>query len=224
MKYFLILILIVFPSLVLAQIRIGILPTEFKGQGVPSQFKENIENTIYNTLTVPSQIEIISLKERDFKKKKVNVNYFLKSFIEIAKDKAKIELNLIEASSSKSFYSVKENISSSEISSKLVAHLEEIKKRLLSLETASSFSYSEEKPFLSKINPFSMISGFFSRIFSKKEEFDIKVPVPPPPPPPGYIAKPYSPPYYPYTQTTPKVSPEIPSDKKTSTPSPWQWF
>jgi hypothetical protein len=224
MKYFLILILIVFPSLVLAQIRIGILPTEFKGQGVPSQFKENIENTIYNTLTVPSQIEIISLKERDFKKKKVNVNYFLKSFIEIAKDKAKIELNLIEASSSKSFYSVKENISSSEISSKLVAHLEEIKKRLLSLETASSFSYSEEKPFLSKINPFSMISGFFSRIFSKKEEFDIKVPVPPPPPPPGYIAKPYSPPYYPYTQTTLKVSPEIPSDKKTSTPSPWQWF
>jgi hypothetical protein len=224
MKYFLILILIVFPSLVFAQIRIGILPTEFKGQGVPSQFKENIENTIYNTLTVPSQIEIISLKERDFKKKKVNVNYFLKSFIEIAKDKAKIELNLIEASSSKSFYSVKENISSSEISSKLVAHLEEIKKRLLSLETASSFSYSEEKPFLSKINPFSMISGFFSRIFSKKEEFDIKVPVPPPPPPPGYIAKPYSPPYYPYTQTTPKVSPEIPSDKKTSTPSPWQWF
>ena len=224
MKYFLILILIVFPSLVLAQIRIGILPTEFKGQGVPSQFKENIENTIYNTLTVPSQIEIISLKERDFKKKKVNVNYFLKSFIEIAKDRAKIELNLIEASSSKSFYSVKENISSSEISSKLVAHLEEIKKRLLSLETASSFSYSEEKPFLSKINPFSMISGFFSKIFSKKEEFDIKVPVPPPPPPPGYIAKPYSPPYYPYTQTTPKVSPEIPSDKKTSTPSPWQWF
>jgi len=224
MKYFLILILIVFPSLVLAQIRIGILPTEFKGQGVPSQFKENIENTIYNTLIVPSQIEIISLKERDFKKKKVNVNYFLKSFIEIAKDKAKIELNLIEASSSKSFYSVKENISSSEISSKLVAHLEEIKKRLLSLETASSFSYSEGKPFLSKINPFSMISGFFSRIFSKKEEFDIKVPVPPPPPPPGYFAKPYSPPYYPYTQTTPKVSPEIPSDKKTSTPSPWQWF
>jgi len=224
MKHFLILILIVFPSLVFAQIRIGILPTEFKGQGVPSQFKENIENAIYNTLTVPSQIEIISLKERDFKKKKVNVNYFLKSFIEIAKDKAKIELNLIEASSSKSFYSVKENISSSEISSKLVAHLEEIKKRLLSLETASSFSYSEEKPFLSKINPFSMISGFFSRIFSKKEEFDIKVPVPPPPPPPGYIAKPYSPPYYPYTQTTPKVSPEIPSDKKTSTPSPWQWF
>jgi len=224
MKYFLILILIVFPSLVFAQIRIGILPTEFKGQGVPSQFKENIENTIYNTLTVSSQIEIISLKERDFKKKKVNVNYFLKSFIEIVKDKAKIELNLIEASSSKSFYSAKENISSSEISSKLVAHLEEIKKRLLSLETASSFSYSEEKPFLSKINPFSMISGFFSRIFSKKEEFDIKVPVPPPPPPPGYIAKPYSPPYYPYTQTTPKVSPEIPSDKKTSTPSPWQWF
>jgi hypothetical protein len=224
MKYFLILILIVFPSLVFAQIRIGILPTEFKGQGVPSQFKENIENTIYNTLTVSSQIEIISLKERDLKKKKVNVNYFLKSFIEIVKDKAKIELNLIEASSSKSFYSAKENISSSEISSKLVAHLEEIKKRLLSLETASSFSYSEEKPFLSKINPFSMISGFFSRIFSKKEEFDIKVPVPPPPPPPGYIAKPYSPPYYPYTQTTPKVSPEIPSDKKTSTPSPWQWF
>jgi hypothetical protein len=224
MKFFLILILIVFPSLVFAQIRIGILSTEFKGQGVPSQFKENIENTIYNTLTVPSQIEIISLKERDLKKKKVNVNYFLKSFIEIAKDKAKIELNLIEASSSKSFYSVKENISSSEISSKLVAHLEEIKKRLLSLETVSSFSYSEEKPFLSKINPFSIISSFFSRIFSKKEEFDIKVPVPPPPPPPGYIAKPYSPPYYPYTQTTPKVSPEIPSDKKTSTPSPWQWF
>uniref|UniRef100_A0A7C4NRY5 Uncharacterized protein n=1 Tax=Thermodesulfobacterium geofontis TaxID=1295609 RepID=A0A7C4NRY5_9BACT len=224
MKYFLILILIVFPSLVLAQIRIGILPTEFKGRGVSFQFKENIENTIYNTLTVPSQIEIISLKERDFKKKKANVNYFLKSFIEIAKDKAKIELNLIEASSSKSFYSVKENINSSEISSKLVAHLEEIKKRLLSLETAPSFSYSEEKPFLSKINPFSMISVFLSRIFSKKEEFDIKVPVPPPPPPPGYIAKPYSPPYYPYTQTTPKVSPEIPSDKKTSSPSPWQWF
>jgi hypothetical protein len=224
MRYFLIFILIGFPSLVFAQIRIGILPIEFKGQGISSQFKENIENTIYSTLTVPSQIESIILKEEDLKKRKININYFLKSFIEISKDKAKIELNLIDASTSKSFYSVKENTNLSETSSKLAIHLEEIKKRLLSLETAPSFSYPEEKSVLSKINPFSIINGFFSKVFSKKEEFDIKVPVPPPPPPPGYSVKPYSPPYYPYTQTTPKVSPEIPSEKKTPQPSPWQWF
>jgi|UniRef100_A0A7V5N1M7 hypothetical protein len=225
MRYFLIFILIGFPSLVFAQIiRIGILPIEFKGQGISSQFKENVENTIYSTLTVPSQIESISLKEKDLKKKKVDVNYFLKSFVEISKDKAKIELNLIDASSSKSFYSVKENTNLSEISSKIVIHLEEIKKKLLSLETVPSFSYPEEKSFLSKINPFSMISGLFSRLFSKKEEFDIKVPVPPPPPPPGYSVKPSSPPYYPYIQTTPKVSPEISPEKKTPQPSPWQWF
>mgnify|MGYP000434884085 CR=1 FL=1 len=224
MKYFLIFILIGFPSLVFAQIRIGILPIEFKGQGIPSQFKENIENTIYSTLTVPSQIESIFLKGKDLKKGKAEVNYFLKSFIEISKDKAKIELNLIDVYTSKSVYSVRENTNSSEISSNLAIHLEEIKKRLLSLETVTSFSHPEEKSFLSKINPISIINGLFSRVFSKKEEFHIKVPVPPPPPPPGYSVKSYSPPYYPYTQTTPKVSPEIPSEKKVPPPSPWQWF
>uniref|UniRef100_A0A7V4N4K2 Uncharacterized protein n=1 Tax=Thermodesulfobacterium geofontis TaxID=1295609 RepID=A0A7V4N4K2_9BACT len=223
MRYFLIFILIGFPSLVFAQIRIGILPIEFKGQGISSQFKENIENIIYSTLTVPSQIESIILKE-ELKKKKINVNYFLKSFVEISKDKAKIELNLIDASTSKSFYSVKENTNLSEISSKLAIYLEGIKKRLLSIETDPFFSNPEEKSFLSKINPVSIINGLFSRVFSKKEEFDIKVPVPPPPPP-GYSVKPHSPTYYyPYNQTTPKVFPEISPEKKVPSPSPWQWF
>lgn len=228
MKYFLIFIFLCFPSLVFAQIRIGILPVEIKGKGVfPSQFRENIENTIYKSLTVTPQIESIPIKEEDFKKKKIIVNYFLKTFVEVARDKAKIELDLIDASTSKTFYSAKETVNPSEILSKLTIHLEEIKKRVLSSETTLTFSSTEEKSFFSKINPFPKIGGFFSNLFSKKEEFDIKIPIPPPPPPPGYNVKSYPPPYYPYNpynKPETKVSPEVSSEKKVYPESPWQWF
>lgn len=228
MKYLFVFILIFFPSLVFAQIRIGILPVELKGKEISLQFKKNIESTVYKSLTVPSQIESIIIKEEDLKKKKIiDVNYFLKTLIEISKDKAKIELNLIDTSTSKFFYSVKETANPSDISSKLITHLEEIKKRILSSEGIPVFSPSEEKSFFSKINPFPKISSFFSGFVSKKEEFEIKVPVPPPPPPPGYSVKPYSSPYYPYSsynKPTTKVSPEVPLEKKFYSESPWQWF
>ncbi|PMP66721.1 MAG: hypothetical protein C0190_04995 [Thermodesulfobacterium geofontis] len=225
MKYFWIFIFLYFPSLVFAQIRIGILPVELKGKNILfPQFKENIENTIYKNLTVSPQIESIFLKEEDIKKKTINVNYFLKTLIEVSKDKAKIELNLIDAFTLKTFYSTKETTSLSEISLRLTNHLEEIKNKILSSETIPAFPPSEEKSFFSKINPFPKIGGIFSRLISKKEEFDIKVPIPPPPPPPGYNLRSYSSSYSPYTQPETKVPSGVPSEKKVYPESPWQWF
>ncbi len=39
-------------------------------------------------------------------------------------------------------------------------------------------------------NPFSKILEFFSSLFHKKREFNVKIPIPPPPPPPPFVLKP----------------------------------
>ncbi len=46
--------------------------------------------------------------------------------------------------------------------------------------------YSRFQKKLLAFNIFTKIENFFSKLFYKKREFNIKIPIPPPPPPPGY--------------------------------------
>lgn len=223
MKYFLIFIFICLPSIVFAQIKIGVLPIDFKGKEFPSQIREEVKETIYKSLTTPYQIEVINLSEKD--KESLYVHYFLRTSLKISEDEAEIELNLLEAYSSKSIYLAKENVKSSEILQKIVSHCKEIKKRLLSTGEETLVSPSQEKKsFFSKINPFTRIDNLFSKIFSQKKEFDIRVPIPPPPPPPGYVVNPYSSLNYFYKKTPENIPQVIQPERKVSSPSPWQWF
>jgi hypothetical protein len=218
MKYFLILIFVCIPSIVLAQIKIGVFPIDFKGNEVSSQFKEKVKETIYKNLTIPSQIEVINLENKN-----IYTHYLLKISLKVSEDKADIELNLLETYSSKNIYLAKENVKTSEILQKIASHCEEIKKRLLSTDETPVFSSQEKKSFLSRINPFTKIDNLFSKLFSKEREFDIRVPIPPPPPPPGYAVKPYS--SSDYSKNIQKSIPQvIQPEKKVYPPSPWQWF
>lgn len=222
MKYFLIFILIFFPSVVFAQIRIGVLPVELKGRNIPSQFKEKIENTIYKNLRVPFQIEIISLDEKD--KNRSQVHYLLESHIEFLENETEIELNLLDPSSLKTVYSVKEKVSSSEFLSRLPVCCEEIKNRVLSSINLINISSPEKKSFLSKINPLTRLNALFSRLFSKKERFNIKIPIPPPPPPPSYNGNPYLSPNPSYKEGIKNTPSKTFPDNKVYPSSPWQWF
>jgi len=211
-RYLIVFILIWFPSIVFAQIKIGILPIDFKGSKISSQLKENIKKIIYKNLRVQSQIELVTLNKKDIKEKKSSLNYFLDSSIKILENKAIIELNLLEALTLKPVYSAKESTDFSQITNRLITHCEEIKRILLASENLFNIPVSEEKSFLSKLNPFSRIDKFFSKLFSKKKEFNIKISIPSPPPPPGYTGNPkdaFSRNY---------------SSKKFYSSSPWQWF
>lgn len=219
MKYFLILIFVWIPSVVFAQIRIGVFPVDFEGKEVSSQFKEEVKETIYKNLTIPSQIEVINLNDKD-----TYTHYLLKISLKISEDKANIVLNLLETYSSKNIYLAKENVKTSEILQKIVSHCEEIKKRLLSEEKIFVFSSQEKRSFFSKINPFTRIDNLFSQLFSKKREFDIRVPIPSPPPPPDYAIKSYSSSGYPYKKIPENIPQVIQPEKKVYLPSPWQWF
>lgn len=212
MRYLIVFILIWFPSIVFAQIKIGILPIDFKGSKISSQLKENIKKTIYRNLRVQSQIELVTLNKRDIKKKESSLNYFLDSSIKISENKTIIELNLLEALTLKPVYLAKESTDFSQITNRLITHCEEIKRILLASENLFNISASEEKSFLSKLNPFSRIDKFFSKLFSKKREFNVKISIPPPPPPPGY------------TENLKDAFSSSYSPKKTYTSSPWQWF
>jgi len=215
MKNLLILFLLCFPSLVFAQIRIGILPTEFKGKEVSSQFREEVKETIYKNLSFPSQIEPVILSKKE---KEVSFfHYFLKSSIKISKEKAKMEIDLLEGASSKKVYSAREEVNLSQLLSRLAIHCDEIKRRILSNKETPILS-QEKESFFSKINPFTKINNLFSKLFSKKNEFDIKIPVPPPSPPPGYTE---------YKEIPKKVyqqPQQVQPKKEVYPPSPWQWF
>lgn len=224
MRYFLILILMIFPSIVFAQIKVGVFPVEFKGENIPFSLKEEIENTIYKNLNTPFQIEVITLNEK-ISKNYSQLDYFLRSNIEFLKDKVKIELILLDPLSLKPVYSIKENIASHELLSKLSIHCKEIKNKVLSSDNLRSISFSENKSFFSKINPFSAIGSLFSKLFSKEEKFDIRIPIPPPPPPPGYHTE-FPSPKKDYKHSEPYPSPKAyhKENEVTSSPSPWQWF
>ena len=212
MRYLIVFILIWFPSIVFAQIKIGILPIDFKGSKISSQLKENIKKTIYRNLRVQSQIELVILNKKDIKEKKSSLNYFLDSSIKISENKTIIELNLLEALTLKPVYLAKESTDFSQITNRLITHCEEIKRILLASENLFNISASEEESFLSKLNPFSRIDKFFSKLFSKKREFNVKISIPPPPPPPGY------------TENLKDAFSRNYSPKKSYTSSPWQWF
>ena len=212
MRYFIVFILIWFPSIVFAQIKIGIFPIDFKGSKISSQLKENIKKTIYRNLRVQSQIELVILNKKDIKEKKSSLNYFLDSSIKVSENKTIIELNLLEALTLKPVYLAKESTDFSQITNRLITHCEEIKRILLASENLFNISASEEKSFLSKLNPFSRIDKFFSKLFSKKREFNVKISIPPPPPPPGY------------TENLKDAFSSSYSPKKTYTSSSWQWF
>lgn len=212
MRYLIVFILIWFPSIVFAQIKIGILPIDFKGSKISSQLKENIKKTIYKNLRVQSQIELVTLNKKDIKEKKSSLNYFLDSYIKISENETIIELNLLEALTLKPVYSAKESTDFSQITNRLITHCEEIKRILLASENLFNISVSKEKSFLSKLNPFSRIDNFLSKFFYKKKEFNIKISIPPPPPPPGYTKNPKN------------VFSNNYSSKKPYTSSPWQWF
>jgi len=221
-RYLIIFILIWFPSIVFAQIKIGILPIDFKDSKISSQLKENIKKTIYKNLTVQSQIELITLNKKDIKKKESSLNYFLDSSIKISENKAIIELNLLEAFTLKPVYSVKENIDFSQITNRLITHCEEIKRILLASENLFNIPVSEEKSFLSKLNPFTKIDNILSKLFYKKKEFNIKIPIPPPPPPPGYNVKTLPQTYF--SENFKDAFSKGYSHEKPYTSSPWQWF
>jgi len=222
MRLFLIFVLMLFPSVVFAQIRIGVYPVELKGNSISSQLKEEIESTIYKNLNIPSQIKVIALNDK-VDKNHTQIRYLLKSYIEFSKDETKVELNLLDLLSSRVVYSVKEKVDSSELLSRLAIYCEEIKNRVFSLGNPIDVSSSEEKSFLSKINPLARLDDLFSRFFSKKERFDIKIPIPPPPPP-SYNENSYPSPKISYKGDIKNNSSKTFTDNKVYPPSPWQWF
>lgn len=221
-KYFwLILILIGIPSLSLAQIRLGILPIKWKGSGISSEFKRETEKNILENLKT-SQLILIPLKEKE---KSPQIHYILNISIESSKNFSIVNFHLKENISSKSIYSKKEKIENSQLPFKIKSFCEELKTIIFNSATPDIIASLEKESFWSKVNPFNKINNLFLKIFSTKEEFEVKIPIPPPPPPPGYYANPVPQINSQSIQSVypqPSLPTHIPEEKHSL--SSWQWF
>ncbi len=216
------LILIGTPFIAFAEVRLGLLPIKWKGSEISSQFKKEIEKNILENLEVPSQLVLIPLKEKE---RNSQIHYILNISIKSSENFSEITFDLKDNIFFNSIYSKKEKIENLQLPFKVKTFCEEIKNVIFSQDITNMAISLEKESFGNKINLINKINNLFLKIFSSKEEFEVKINIPPPPPPPGYSINPalkINP------QSLKSVEPQSLSSKEALQEvyhwSPWQWF
>lgn len=220
--WIILIILIIIPSVVFAEIRLGLLPIKWKGSGISLEFKREIEKAILENLGTSPQLMVVFLKEKD---KNSQIHYILSISIESSKNFSEIKFNLKENISFKLLYSKKEKVENPQLFFKIKALCDELKTIIFNQRIDDTIVFSDREFFWNKINPLNKINNLFLKVFSSKEEFEVKISVPPPPPPPGYSISPVL-----KINPQPSQSVQLQSSNsnqiqpQTHPSSSWQWF
>lgn len=175
-----------------SKVRLGINFLKFEAPKEFSYFRESLEKTIYHYfLTSDFIAPKVVKKNKDLRE----LDYLLSVEMKIESRESFSRFEVFRFTKEGGFqkiYEKGEELESGQIFSYTSQRCEEIKNLILSLsqrertQHLSSYleSKSEKRSFFFSLNPLKGLSGLFSNLFQKEDEFKISVPIPPPPPPP----------------------------------------
>ena len=173
-------LLIFFPSISWGKIKIGVFPVKIEGYS--EYLAEVVKDEILEKLSSFKEIQTVDIKKGN-RASAQGLDYFLKSWIEIKENKAKIKFILFQKANSRIFCEIEKKVDSSELFLKINDLCEKIAKEVLVKEKILNSTVRDSI----KGGSFKKLCKFFSHLFFKKREFDIKIPISLPPPPPEII-------------------------------------